>query len=81
MGLNQNAWCKYHRISDHTTDDCKHLKREIQKLIQDEKLRGYVKGNRSEERNTLRNPTRTERMIETGIPKKDILSTPFLAAP
>jgi hypothetical protein len=38
MGLDQNAWCKYHTIKGHTTDDCIHLKREIENLIQDGKL-------------------------------------------
>ncbi len=42
MGCNKDAWCKYHRVRGHDTDDCIHLKREIEKLIQSGKLRGYT---------------------------------------
>jgi len=58
MGLDQNAWCKYHRIKGHTTDDYIHLKRDIEKLIQDGKLSGYVKGNHVEERRLLEEPNK-----------------------
>ncbi|XP_039687900.1 uncharacterized protein [Medicago truncatula] len=43
MGLNKDAWCKYHQVLGHGTNDCIHLKREIEKLIQSGKLRGYTK--------------------------------------
>ena len=48
MGSNKDAWCKYHRVRGHDTDDCIHLKREIEKLIQSGKLRGYTKGRHDE---------------------------------
>ena len=44
MGDDKDAWCKYHRVRGHDTDDCMHLKREIEKLIQSGKLRGYTRG-------------------------------------
>ncbi|XP_024626709.1 uncharacterized protein [Medicago truncatula] len=43
LGNNRDAWCKYHMIQGHDTDECVHLKREIEKLIQSGKLRGYAK--------------------------------------
>jgi len=33
MGHNKEAWCKYHIVRGHDTDDCLQLKREIEKLI------------------------------------------------
>jgi len=48
MGGDKDAWCKYHRVRGHDTDDCFHLKREIEKLIQNGKLRGYTRGRRDE---------------------------------
>ena len=43
MGHNKDAWCKYHRVRGHDIDDCIHLKREIEKLIHNGKLREYAK--------------------------------------
>jgi len=48
MGGDKDAWCKYHRVRGHDTDDCMHLKREIKKLIQSGKLRGYARGRHDE---------------------------------
>jgi len=48
MGSNKDAWCKYHRVRGHYTDNCIHLKRDIEKLIQSGKLRGYTKGRHDE---------------------------------
>jgi len=48
MGNNRDAWCKYHRVMGHDTDDCIHLKREIEKLIQSSKLKGYTKRRQDE---------------------------------
>jgi len=48
MGSNNDAWCKYHRVRGHDIDDCIHLKREIKKLIQSGKLRGYTRGRHDE---------------------------------
>ncbi|XP_024630733.1 uncharacterized protein [Medicago truncatula] len=49
MGHDLEAWSKYHKIRGHTTDNCWRLKKEIDKLIQEGKLGGYVKGERSED--------------------------------
>jgi len=49
MGNDLEAWWKYHRIQGHTTDNCWRLKKEIDKLIQEGKLRGHVKGERGED--------------------------------
>jgi len=48
MGRDKDAWCKYHRVRGNDTDDCIHLKREIDKVIQNGKLRGYTRGRRDE---------------------------------
>ncbi|XP_024632850.1 uncharacterized protein [Medicago truncatula] len=50
MGPNMDAWCKYHLVQGHNTDECVHLKREIEKLIQSGKLRGYAKERSSNDR-------------------------------
>ncbi|XP_024630533.1 uncharacterized protein [Medicago truncatula] len=50
MGLNGNSWCKYHLVLGHDTDECVHLKRDIEKLIQSGKLRGYAKNNEERHR-------------------------------
>ena len=49
MGSDPDACCKYHRIRGHTTDNCWQLRKEIDRLIQEGKLRGYVKGGRGED--------------------------------
>jgi len=49
MGTDPEAWCKYHRIRGHTTDNCWQLKKEIEKLIQDGKLKRYVRVERGED--------------------------------
>jgi len=49
MGSDPDGWCKYHRIQGHTTDNYWQLRKEIDKLIQEGKLRGYVKGGRGED--------------------------------
>jgi hypothetical protein len=43
MGSNREGWCKYHRIKGNTTGDYMHLKREIERLIQQGHLQGYVR--------------------------------------
>ncbi|XP_024626580.1 uncharacterized protein [Medicago truncatula] len=50
MGLNKDAWCKYHQVLGHDTDECVHLKKEIEKLIQNGKLRGCTKNNEDRRR-------------------------------
>ncbi|XP_039687770.1 uncharacterized protein [Medicago truncatula] len=50
MGQDKDAWCKYHLVQGHNTDDCVHLKREIEKLLLSGKLRGYAKERRHNER-------------------------------
>jgi len=50
MGNNKDTWCKYHRVRGQDTDDCLHLKGEIERLIQNGKLRGYAKEKYDEDR-------------------------------
>jgi len=47
---NPKGWCKYHKINGHTTNDCIHLKREIERLVQNGQLRDYIKRNQDEDR-------------------------------
>jgi len=63
MGSDKDAWCKYHRVKGHDTDDCLHLKREIERLIQNGKLRGYAKEKYDEDRRRP-NETRENRRGE-----------------
>jgi len=49
MEQDSGAWCKYHMIRGHSTDNCYQLKKEIEKLIQEGKIQGYVKGGRGED--------------------------------
>jgi len=49
IGNDLEAWCKYHRILGHITDNCWRLRKEIDKLIQEGKLSAYVKGERGED--------------------------------
>jgi len=46
MGNDTEAWCKYHWILGDTTDNYWRLTKEIDKLTQEGKLRGYAKGER-----------------------------------
>jgi hypothetical protein len=50
MGADKDKWCKYHRIKGHDTYSCIHLCREIERLIQNGKLRGYTQDRRDESR-------------------------------
>jgi len=50
MGHNKDDWYKYHRVKGHDTVDCLRLKREIEKLIQSGRLRGYAKEKYDEDR-------------------------------
>lgn len=42
MGPDTGAWCKYHSFKGHTTHECLHLKREIERMIQQGQLRRYI---------------------------------------
>jgi len=44
MGKLTEKWCKYLEINGHYIEDCLVLKREIEHLIRDGQLKGYVKG-------------------------------------
>lgn len=48
MGEDRDKWCKYHKLRGHDIDSCIHLRREIEKLIQSGKLRGYTRDKRDE---------------------------------
>lgn len=50
MGMEKDKWCKYHKIRGNDTDSCIHLRQEIEKLIQNGKLRGYAQEGRGENR-------------------------------
>jgi hypothetical protein len=65
MGQSRDAWCKYHRVKGHDTDDCLHLKREIEKLIQNWKLRGYTKERYCEEKKRSEDARETKQGEET----------------
>jgi hypothetical protein len=60
MGKDKNKWCKYHRIRGHDTDSCIHLRQEIEKLIQNGKLRGYAQDRKGE------NEQKTEKKKDEG---------------
>jgi hypothetical protein len=55
MGADKDKWCKYHKIRGHDTDYCVHLRQEIEKLIQNGKLRGYTQERRGENRQNAEN--------------------------
>jgi len=61
MGTDKGSWCKYHIIKGHDTDPCVHLRQEIEKLLQNGKLRGYATESRGEDK------MRTERDQTEGI--------------
>ena len=42
LGNDSGAWCNYHRLRGHHTDDCLQLKKAIEKLIQKGHLSTYV---------------------------------------
>lgn len=43
LGNDAGAWCAYHCVKGHHTEDYHHLKREIKTLIQRGRLLSYVK--------------------------------------
>lgn len=45
MGPKLGRWCKFYRVKGHHTEDYYPLKKEIERLIQDEHLNKYVKSN------------------------------------
>jgi len=77
MGGDKVAWCKYHHVRGHDTDDCIHLKREIEKLIQNGKLRGYTRGRRDENGGGT-NDNRDNRRGEEGKHTRNTISGGFV---
>jgi hypothetical protein len=69
MGHDLEAWYKYHRIRGHSTDNCWKLRKEIEKLIQEIKLKGYVKRERGEDQ---RRPLRKREKRVTGKTQKSV---------
>jgi hypothetical protein len=61
MGGDLDAWCKYHRMKGHTTDDCIHSKNEIEKLIQNGRLRGFVRDQPEGSKRHSNEPEKSER--------------------
>lgn len=44
MGPEPGRWCKFHKIKGHHTEDRYQLKKDIERLIHEERLSKYVKG-------------------------------------
>ncbi|RDX79406.1 hypothetical protein CR513_40183, partial [Mucuna pruriens] len=42
MGPNQDEWCDFHRVFDHSTEECWTLKSQIEKLVQEGHFSRYV---------------------------------------
>jgi len=72
MGTDKNKWCKYHRSRGHDTDSSIHLRQEIEKLIQNGKLRGYAQEERGENKRKTERETRKEGHSEE---KRNTLNT------
>lgn len=47
MGSKPGRWFKFHRLKGHHIEDYYELKKDIERLIHDEHLKKYVKGNYS----------------------------------
>lgn len=47
MGYETERWCKFHIVKGCHTEDCYHLKKEIENLIQEGNLKKYMKGDPS----------------------------------
>ncbi|RDX97028.1 hypothetical protein CR513_20246, partial [Mucuna pruriens] len=43
MGANLQEWCDFRRTYDHSTEDCRTLQEQIERLIQEGHLGQYVK--------------------------------------
>ena len=39
MKCNQNLYCQYHQELGHTTEDCRNLRKHLDQLVQERKLR------------------------------------------
>lgn len=44
MGIKSGRWCKFHRFKGHHIEDYYQLKKEFERLIQEEHLKKYMKG-------------------------------------
>jgi hypothetical protein len=69
MGMDKDKWCKYHKIRGHDIDSCIHLRREIERLIQNRKLRGYAQDRRDERQKA------DNKKEEVGAEKRHTLNT------
>lgn len=82
MGKDENAWCTYHRLRGHHTENCHQLKKEIEILIQRGWLLLYVKdveghpGKRSHPREdpSSENPAQKKGKNAKEVPKSRITS-------
>lgn len=45
MGHKPRRWCNFHRVKGHPTKYCHQFKKKINRLIQEGRLKKYVKGN------------------------------------
>ncbi|RDX77146.1 hypothetical protein CR513_42770, partial [Mucuna pruriens] len=58
LGLPREEWCEFHRTPGHMTEDCRILKSQIEKLIQEGYLGCFVKRNENERLKTGELPER-----------------------
>ncbi|KAL0398236.1 UNVERIFIED_CONTAM: hypothetical protein Sradi_2166900 [Sesamum radiatum] len=59
--LKSDKYCRFHRDRGHTTEECHHLKNEIEKLIQRGYLRQYVNQGQSSQRQAPTDPANKRR--------------------
>ncbi|RDY07464.1 hypothetical protein CR513_08424, partial [Mucuna pruriens] len=60
LGPSQNNWCEFHRTRGHSTEECKLLKSQIEKLIQDGYMDHFVR-RMEEEKRTMNDYSRRDR--------------------
>ncbi|RDX99899.1 hypothetical protein CR513_16978, partial [Mucuna pruriens] len=48
MGRKQDEWCDFHKAHGHSTEECRTLQTQIERLIQEGCLRHFVKTNEKE---------------------------------
>lgn len=68
MRKDENAWCVYHKLCGHHTEDSHQLKREIKILIQRGSLWAYVKDVRGQP--GKRSPYKGDISLENPLQKK-----------
>ncbi|KAL0408268.1 UNVERIFIED_CONTAM: hypothetical protein Sradi_1761200 [Sesamum radiatum] len=69
--LKSDKYCRFHRDRGHTTEECHHLKNEIEKLIQRGYLRQYVNQGQSSQRQA---PTPTQPTSDDNLPTAGVIA-------